>query len=152
MVALAKERLVRFGPRAEVILIDGSPQLAFQTGAFDRFVSNYVLDLLQFEDICTVVQAWRILSQGGLLGVASLTHGFTFISRVVESIWMAIHAIRPTLVGGCRPIDLFSLVAEPGWKIRYGDRFISYGLPSEVLRRKESGDRLTRLFSIVLTA
>jgi SAM-dependent methyltransferase len=42
MVALAKERLVRFGSRAELRLTESSPQLDFETGAFDRFVSNYV--------------------------------------------------------------------------------------------------------------
>ena len=114
MVALAKERMVRFGPRAEVILIDGSPQLDFETGAFDRFVSNYVFDLLKLEDIRAVLrEAWRILSEGGFLGFVSLTHGITCISRIVESIWMTIHSIRPVIVGGCRTVTLFGLVAEP---------------------------------------
>jgi ubiquinone/menaquinone biosynthesis C-methylase UbiE len=134
MVALTKERLVRFGLRAEVYLADGSPQLDFGTATFDRFVSNYVLDLLTFEDIWTVLQeAWRVLSADGLLGLTSLTHGFTSLSRVVERIWTAIHAIRPTLVGGCRPISLSELVTEPRWKIRYDDKFSNYGVPSEVL-------------------
>lgn len=134
MVALTKERLVRFGLRAEVYLADGSPRLDFGTATFDRFVSNYVLDLLTFEDIWTVLQeAWRVLSAEGLLGLTSLTHGFTSLSRLVERIWTAIHAIRPTLVGGCRPISLSELVTEPRWKIRYDDKFSNYGVPSEVL-------------------
>jgi ubiquinone/menaquinone biosynthesis C-methylase UbiE len=134
MVALAKERLVRFGSRAEVHLTEGSPQLDFETGAFDRFVSNYVLDLLRSEDMRAVLQeAWRVLSDGGLLGLASLTHGFTCVSRLLESIWMAIYAIRPMFVGGCRPISLSELVTEPNWRIRYDAKFSSYGVPSEVL-------------------
>jgi ubiquinone/menaquinone biosynthesis C-methylase UbiE len=134
MVALTKGRLGRFGVRAEVYLSNGSPQLDFGTATFDRFVSNYVLDLLTFEDIRTVLQeAWRILSEGGLLGLTSLTHGFTSISRVVAAIWMAIHTIRPTLVGGCRPINLVQLVTKTGWRIRCDDKFSSYGVPSEVL-------------------
>jgi hypothetical protein len=97
-------------------------------------VSNYVLDLLGFEDIRTVLrEAWRILSDGGLLGLVSLTHGFTFISRVVERIWMAMYAIRPAFVGGCRPINLFGLVTKPNWMIRYDNKFSSFGVPSEVL-------------------
>jgi hypothetical protein len=97
-------------------------------------VSTYVLDLLTFEDIRTVLQeAWRLLSDGGLLGLVSLTHGFTPLSRVVEGLWMALYAIRPSLVGGCRPIHLSELVTEPTWKIRYDDKFSNYGVPSEVL-------------------
>jgi ubiquinone/menaquinone biosynthesis C-methylase UbiE len=134
MVALAKERLVRFGSRAKLRLTEGSPQLDFETGAFDRFVSNYVFDLLGFEDIQALLQeAWRVLSEGGLLGLTSLTHGFTCISRVVEGIWTTIYAIRPMFVGGCRPISLSKLVTKPTWRIRYDAKFSSYGVPSEVL-------------------
>ncbi len=134
MVALAKERLVRFGPRAEVYLTDGSPRLDFEAATFDRFVSNYVFDLLTFDDTQAVLQeAWRVVSEGGFLGLTGLTHGFTAVSRVVERLWMAIHAIRPTLVGGCRPISLLELVSEPRWRIRYTDKFSNYGVASEVL-------------------
>ena len=138
MVALANNRLARFGLRAEVHLVRGSPQLDFETCAFDRFVSNYVFDLLEFEDMGTVLEeAWRILSDGGLLGLASLTHGFTFVSRAVESIWMLIYAIRPALLGGCRPIRLSELVTEPNWRILYDSKFSAYGVPSEVLVSKK---------------
>lgn len=134
MVGLAKERLVRFGPRAEVYLTDGSPHVDFEAATFDRFISNYVFDLLTFEDMRAILQdAWRVLSEGGLLGLTGLTHGFTAVSHVVERIWVALHAIRPTLVGGCRPIELLELVSEPRWKVRYADKFSNYGVPSEVL-------------------
>lgn len=138
MVALAKERLARFGPRAAVYLTDGSPHLDFGTATFDRFISNYVLDLLTFEDIRVVLdEAWRVLCEGGLLGLTSLTYGFTPISRVVVRIWRAIHAMRPMLVGGCRPVSLLELVTGPRWNIRYHDKFSNYGVPSEVLVAKK---------------
>ncbi len=134
MVALAKKRLARFGRRAEVYLTDGSTHLDFGTASFDRFVSNYVLDLLTFEDTRTILrEAWRVLTEGGLLGLTSLTHGFTPISRLVTSIWMKLHTIRPMLVGGCRPINLLEFVTGPLWRVRYEGKFSSYGVPSEVL-------------------
>jgi ubiquinone/menaquinone biosynthesis C-methylase UbiE len=131
---LAKERLACFGRRARVHLSDGSPRLDFEAGSFDRFVSNYVLDLLTMEDNRAILQeAWRVLSAGGLLGLTCLSHGFTVFSRMVVSVWTAMHAIRPTLVGGCRPIRLQELVVAPGWRIRYANRFSRYGVPSEVV-------------------
>jgi ubiquinone/menaquinone biosynthesis C-methylase UbiE len=134
MVSLATARLVRFGARAEVSLTDGSPRLNFGAATFDRFVSCYVLDLLSFEDIREVLQeAKRVLSDGGLLCLVSLTHGFTPISRVVEGAWLTVYKTRPRLVGGCRPISLIGLVSEPYWRIHYHDRYSSYGVPSEVL-------------------
>jgi SAM-dependent methyltransferase len=134
MVGLARERLAPFSGRAEVVLTDGSPRLDFEETAFDRFVSNYVLDLLTFEEIEAVLQeAWRLLEPGGLLALTSLTHGFTPASRAVTTLWKALHAIRPMLVGGCRPIHLRELVAGERWQVRYSDRFSSFGVPSEVL-------------------
>jgi ubiquinone/menaquinone biosynthesis C-methylase UbiE len=134
MVDLSRKRLIRFGNRAEVRLINGSPMLDFKAGAFDRFISNYVFDLLTFEDIQEVLrEAWRVLSEDGLVGLVSLTHGFTPVSRLVGRIWLTIHKIRPMLVGGCRPVSLLSLVTEPSWKIRYNEKFSSYGVPSEVI-------------------
>jgi len=134
MVALARERLDRFGQRAKVHLSHGSPQLDFEAATFDRFVSNYVLDLLTHADNRTAIQeAWRVLSEGGLLGATGLTHGFSAMSRMVAGIWKAIHTIRPALVGGCRPIRLQELVSEEGWRIRYDEKLSRYGVPSEVL-------------------
>ena len=134
MVSLAKQRLARFGGRAEVYRSDGSPRLDFGEATFDRFVSNYVLDLLNFEDIETILQeAWRVLSPGGILELTSLTPGFTAASRTVTVIWKALHSIRPMLVGGCRPIHLLELVTGERWQVRYSNRFSSFGVPSEVL-------------------
>jgi ubiquinone/menaquinone biosynthesis C-methylase UbiE len=134
MVGLARRRLGRFGDRAEVVRSDGSPQLDFGAATFDRFVANYVLDLLSVDEIETLLQeAARVLSAGGLLGLTSLTFGFTPFSRVVTAIWQALHLFRPVLVGGCRPLHLRELVSGETWQVRYADRFSSFGVPSEVL-------------------
>lgn len=134
MVGLTQKRLSRFGGRAEVRRSEGAPRLDFGEGTFDRFVSNYVLDLLSWEDIQVILQeAWRVLSPGGLLGLTSLTPGFTALSRAVTAVWRAIYSMRPMLVGGCRPIHLIELVDEEKWHIRFHDRFCRYGMPSEVL-------------------
>lgn len=139
MVALAKERLLPFGPRAKICLTDGSLDLEFEPAFFDRFVANYVLDLLSIEDIRRVIQeARRVLSGGGLMGLTSLTNGFTPISRFVERTWTTLHAIRPALVGSCRPISLLEIVTGPGWRIQYDEKFIQYGVPSEVLVAEKS--------------
>jgi ubiquinone/menaquinone biosynthesis C-methylase UbiE len=134
MAVLARKRLHRFSPRAEVLRSDGSLRLNFEAEAFDRFVANYVLDLLTVDDSRVLLrEAWRVLPEGGIIGLVSLTHGFTSASRVVERIWSAIHAIRPMLVGGCRPISLPELVTEPEWRVRYHGRFSSFGVPSEAV-------------------
>jgi len=134
IVALAGQRLARFGDRAEVYRSDGSPRLCFGAATFDRFVANYVLDLLCVEEIEMLLQeASRVLSAGGLLGLTSLIFGFTPFSRMVSTIWQALHSLRPGLVGGCRPLHLRELVSGRTWQVRNADRFSSFGVPSEVL-------------------
>lgn len=134
MVRLAKERLAPFGDRAKILHTDGAMQLAVAAHSFDRFASTYVLDLLSEADIeALLVEAQRILSPGGLLGVASLTHGTTLVSRLVEKIWVGVHTLRPTLVGGCRPISLLKYLGGPAWHIRHQRHIISAGISSEVV-------------------
>ncbi len=68
MVGLAGARLGRWGGRAEVVLTDGSVALEAADDGYDRFVSNYVLDLLGDADIGALLdEAHRILRPGGLL-------------------------------------------------------------------------------------
>jgi hypothetical protein len=75
MVELAEARLVPFGSRAEVILTDGSPPTSEPATSGDRFVSNFVLDLLSEDDIGAVVrEAHRILTPGAPHGRFSDAH------------------------------------------------------------------------------
>jgi len=134
MVDLARDYLFTFGERASVRLADGTPHIETPAGSCDRFVSNYVLDLLSEEDGAAVVrEASRILSPEGLLCLVSLSFGFTRISRIVERAWVRLHAYRPRIVGGCRPVELLSLLPEADWEIRYQRRMAPFGIPSEVV-------------------
>jgi ubiquinone/menaquinone biosynthesis C-methylase UbiE len=110
MVRLSQKRLERFGPRARVLLTDGEMRLDFEANSFDRFLSTYVMDLLSEEDIESLIsEARRILTPGGLLGLVSLSEGFTFVTRLVEKLWFSIYKLHPVFVGGCRPIYLGTL-------------------------------------------
>jgi len=134
MVELAQQRLARFGERANVALSQGPIRTEETDGSFDRFISNYVLDLLSDEDIRAVVdEAHRLLEPGGLLCVASLSHPTKPLSRFVIGVWSRLFAINPQLVGGCRPIELCDFVDEPRWRIRHRAQVTPFGLPSEAL-------------------
>ena len=134
MVELAEKRLAPFGGRAAVRLSDGSPQLEVATAGVDRFVSNFVLDLLSNEDIATLLEeAHRVLAPGGLLALVSLTRPFTPGSRLVMTGWRLLFALRPSLVGGCRPIGLLERLPPPKWAVRHHERITRFGIPAEVL-------------------
>jgi ubiquinone/menaquinone biosynthesis C-methylase UbiE len=134
MVALARERLRPWADRAEVLLSDGSPTFPVSDGAFDRFVGNYVFDLLE-PDIAKAMlgEAHRILEPGGRLGAVSLAAGTTPLSRFVCGSWSLLRKIWPVLVGGCRPVDVVAWLAAGQWEVRHREKVVAFGICSEVV-------------------
>ncbi|MGE5245791.1 MAG: class I SAM-dependent methyltransferase [Betaproteobacteria bacterium] len=134
MVALARERLAPFGPRARVHLMEGSDPFAGIQTPVDRIISSYVLDLLEESEIAAFIAGCaRALRPGGLLCLVSLTFGFRPTSRVVTSAWRAVFRISPRLVGGCRPIELRRYLAAGAWRVTHHTVVSSFGVPSEVV-------------------
>jgi ubiquinone/menaquinone biosynthesis C-methylase UbiE len=134
MVSLAKRRLNKYHDRVDVRLTDGSPKLDLPDSQFDRFISTYVLDLLTLEDIKIVLEeAHRILVPGGRLCLISLTHGSGPFSRTLIWLWKLLFSVRPSLVGGCRPIKLLDFLSEKMWQVVHHNSVVAYGIPSEVV-------------------
>jgi ubiquinone/menaquinone biosynthesis C-methylase UbiE len=133
MVGLARERLRPWANRVEIRLSDGSSALAEPDASADRFLSNYVFDLLGTGQIDEVLnQAHRALRPAGLLCVVSLTHGRGIFAGLVCAAWKRIHAFSPRMVGGCRPLELTKFVGAR-WRIDYLNAVSSFGVTSEVL-------------------
>ena len=129
MVELARKRLARFGARATVELTEGGPPTSEPAESCDRFVSNFVLDLLSVEDIRAVVgEAHRMLSAGGLLGLSSLTPGFTPGTRFVARLLAGLHRLRPEWIGGCRALELLDFLPESQWQVRHVSRVAPLGV------------------------
>jgi len=134
MIALARERLAAFGDRASVRLVEGEPKLDEPSAAYDRFVSTFVLDLLSETDIAAVLaEAHRILEPRGILAITSLSKGSGFVSRAAARAWSAVHRLRPSLVGGCRPLDLEAFLGGDRWRILTLKRLAPYAIPSEAV-------------------
>ena len=97
MVRLASSRLATWRGRTEVRFSEGSPRLPESDGAFDRFVSNYVFDLLAPEYAATVIaEAYRVLSSGGKLCLVSLGRGRSGLPRVLTTLWERCGNARPS--------------------------------------------------------
>ncbi len=141
MVALARERLARFGERVEILHSDGSPPTSEPDASCDRFVSSYVFDLLSDADIDAVLaEAQRMLVPGGLLCVTSLASGCSGFAGVVGGLWSRIHAFRPTWVGGCRPIQLAPRLDPSRWRPRHVSQLAPLGLAIEVVVAERPAD------------
>jgi ubiquinone/menaquinone biosynthesis C-methylase UbiE len=85
MVALASDRLARWPQRARVTLVDGGAGVPAADAAADRFVANYVFDLLGPDEArSALAEARRVLAPGGLLCATGLTPGARGLARFVS--------------------------------------------------------------------
>ena len=134
MVELAKQRLLPFSSRAEVELSTGEAPRAKPGEHCDRFVSNYVLDLLSDSDIRKVLEAAHaLLEPGGLLCLTSLSLAANWPSHFILGCGSLLRSIHPAVVGGCRPLSLPDYVGGPHWRIHEETRVVQFGVPSQVL-------------------
>jgi ubiquinone/menaquinone biosynthesis C-methylase UbiE len=134
MVGLASARLAAFRPRAEVRLVEGEPRVDAPAASLDRVVSSYVLDLLPHDQIRHfLADAGRALMPGGRLCLVSLTHGQGPASRALIALWKGVFRIAPSLLGGCRPIEILDDLPEVGWRVLHRGVVVAWGVPSEVV-------------------
>lgn len=133
MVRLSRERLQRWAGRARVLPTDGSLPLAGADGAYSHVLAVYVFDLLPEEYARAVLlETARLLGPGGRVGFVSLTPGRSRVARLVSGAWGALWELAPGLTGGCRPVDLESLL-EQGWVTEYRALVEAWGVASEVI-------------------
>lgn len=133
MVALARHRLAPWPLRSRVIQVDGTLPLPVPDGSADRFLAAYVLDLLEPEYARSILRdAHRVLAEGGLLCLSSLTWGRSWVGRAVSAAWSGLWRMAPSLVGGCRPIRVRELLG-PEWHVEEAVVIESWGVPSEVV-------------------
>lgn len=125
MVDLARDRVLRFEPRAQVDLTGGGMRLP----KADRIIAAYVLNLLD-EDTMEVflAEAEEVLPKNGYLCLANLTTG-----APVSGLWSVLYRFAPRLLGGCRPIESSRRLRHEGWRIVHAQRVSVYGLASEVV-------------------
>ena len=134
MTQIARERLAAYGERVQVNLSDGSLKFSIPDQSIDCFLATYVLDLLTLEDIAAVLtEAHRCLKADGKLCLVGLTFGQSAIPRLVSWGWELIHAIRPSIVGGCRPIQIIKRLPENQWRVQHQSIVAKSGISSEVL-------------------
>jgi demethylmenaquinone methyltransferase/2-methoxy-6-polyprenyl-1,4-benzoquinol methylase len=108
--------------------------LPFVAGSFDRLYSSYVLDLIPYRRLPKVLAEFnRVLVHGGRLVIIALTEGTTPASRALVAAWKAVYAIAPVACGGCRPLQLASLVEDAGFSSVSRQVVIQLGVPSEII-------------------
>lgn len=133
MVGMASRRVERFGERARVDLVAGDPPLPGPDHTFDRFLAVYVFDLLSSDLAAALLEeAHRLLEEEGRLCLVSLSDGDSRAARAVCSMWKAAFHRSPSLVGGCRPIDLTDLL-DSRWQIDHCEKVTAWAITSQIV-------------------
>src|SRR5260370_12693295 len=78
-------------------------------------------------------EAHRLLRPEGLLCLVSLTPGPTWFSRLLTGLWTGIHRLSPSLVGGCRPLELQMVLPASRWQLVSANAVTAFGIPSELV-------------------
>jgi len=139
MVAIAEQRLADYRQRTKVAQSDGFVHFPIADNSVDRVISTYVLDLLSGDDIkLFFADACRVLVPGGKLCLVGLSAGVTLPSHIVSFLWNTVFHMRPSLVGGCRPIHLEFYVDREHWWMEYRNVVTQCAVSSEVLVLKKS--------------
>jgi ubiquinone/menaquinone biosynthesis C-methylase UbiE len=134
MVALTTDRLRPWSDRATAALVAGDGRMPAADGAADRYVANYVFDLLSAKAAgAALADARRVLAPGGSLCATGLTPGDQGLAGVVSRAWAGVWARWPALVGGCRPIRLVDALVPGEWEIRHHRVVVAWGIASEVV-------------------
>jgi ubiquinone/menaquinone biosynthesis C-methylase UbiE len=132
MIALSRSRLAEFGERVTLWKSSGAMTLPLQDESCDRFVSNYVLDILSAQEIESVLgEAQRILKPNGLLCLTGLTFGEGLFSKVWTAFWNLRFDLNPKWVGGCRPVALTKFLDD--WELIHHNVVTVGGNSSEVV-------------------
>lgn len=106
--------------------------LPLQDESCDRFVSNYVLDILSADEIKSVLrEAQRILKPNGLLCLTGLTFGKGLFSKAWTAFWNLRFNLNPKWVGGCRPVALTEFLDN--WEVLHHNVVTVRGITSEVV-------------------
>jgi ubiquinone/menaquinone biosynthesis C-methylase UbiE len=133
MIELSGQRLSGFGNRATLWKSSGEVSLPLPSESADCFVSNYVLDILSFDEIALVLgEAKRILRKDGLLCLMGLTNGKGLFSKLWTAFWNVRFTLNPRWVGGCRPVEVREFF-DADWEIEHYHVTVTWGISSEVV-------------------
>ena len=109
-------------------------RIPFRRSLYDRLYAGYVLDLLPYADLEGIIQDfWKQLRTGGKLVILALTEGIDLPSRALVSIWKGIFDLSPAMCGGCRPLELYHLVEQAGFRDIQREVIVQAAVPSELI-------------------
>jgi ubiquinone/menaquinone biosynthesis C-methylase UbiE len=129
MLNRAKKRLSNRPAKSYSLRVGDAYNLPFLNEEFDVLLNSYMFDLLPENDFVGVLSEFRrVLRPSGRLILVNLTTG-----GLVGALWERIYGVAPSLLGGCRPVELSKSVEAAGFERVTRDVVVQVGVPSEII-------------------
>ena len=130
MLSRARARAQKSGASGYALKVGDAYHLQYSDNSFDVVLNNYMFDLIPEKDFVAVLGEFkRVLRKGGRIVLVNMTKG----SRWFNAVWERLYKTRPSLLGGCRGIELKPYLEEVGFE-RIRREYVSQMLfPSEVI-------------------
>ena len=130
MLQRARDRLVKSGLTNYVLQAGDAYHLDYPQQSFDVLFNNYMFDLIPERDFTRILAGFnRVLRSGGRLALVNMTRGASWFN----SLWDSIYRLRPSLLGGCRAVELAPYVEAAGFSSICRRQVSQLGFPSEVI-------------------
>lgn len=130
MLNRAKVRAEKLGVGNFHLTIGDAYHLQFPEDSFDLILNNYMFDLIPERDFLTVLTEFkRVLRHGGRIVLVNMTRGQPWFNRM----WDWLYAIRPSLLGGCRGVELTPYVKAAGFDEIRREYLSQLMFPSEII-------------------
>ncbi len=130
MLSRARARAQKSGASGYVLKIGDAYHLQYSDNSFDVVLSSYMFDLIPEKDFVAILREFkRVLRKGGRIVLANMTKGPSWFNAV----WQWLYKNRPSLLGGCRGIELKPYLEEVGFEKIRREYVIQMLFPSEVI-------------------
>jgi len=133
MLAKAQTRAARSGIHNFQLAIGDAYALDFPNHSFDLLMNNYMFDLLPEKDFIHVLAEFqRVLKPGGRMVLVNMAKA----ERWQHNFWETVYRTKPSLLGGCRGVQLVKPLKQQGFKQIQREYISQLGFPSEVILAK----------------
>ncbi len=130
MLTRARARAQKSGASGYVLKVGDAYHLQYSDNSFDVLLNNYMFDLIPERDFLAILSEFRrVLRNGGRIVLVNMTKG----SRWFNAVWEWLYKIRPSLLGGCRGIELKPYLEKVGFEKIRREYVSQMSFPSEVI-------------------
>ena len=134
MLARAKDKAQAFPAEHWELSVGDARTLPYADATFDLIVNNYMFDLLPESEFASVLGEFRrVLKPGGRLVLVNMATASPL------NLWEIVYRVRPSLLGGCRGVQLEPFVHAAGFQKVQRETLSQLGFHSELVTARRPG-------------